>query len=162
MSYIYTFKEGMSKEKLKELGYDILPESLCPAPQNQEYYYKMVFQDTNAGCVLWLIDFYNKNADRICADKQMRKVHADIGIKFRRKRNEKHYYLIMNKDLRTMFRAWRLEIDFEEKGVYFTIADGSLPRFYDAENVLETYCPEEIKELVINNMIQKEEVKKEQ
>ncbi len=158
MSYVYKFK-NMSKEKLKELGYDKLPETLCPAPQNENYYFKIVYQPTNSECVLSLIDFYNRMADKICSDKNLRKIHANIGIKFRKKTGKKHYYLIMTKELRNMFRAWRLEIDFEDEDVYFTISDGSLPKFYDAELVLEKYCPDEIKELVINDLIQKEEVK---
>lgn len=158
MSYIYKFK-NMDIEKIKELGYDKLPETICPAPQNENYYFKMVMQPTNSECVLSLIDFYNKIADKICSDKKLRKAHSDIGINFRKKTGKKHYYLIMNKELRNMFRAWRIELDLEEGDVYFTISDGSLPKFYDAELVLEKYCPKEIEELLINDLIQKEEVK---
>lgn len=157
MSYIYKL-QNIDTEKLKELGYEILPETICQAPENQKYYYKMVLQDTNSECVLSLIKFYNDIADKICADKAMRKVHADIGIKFRKKKNTKHYYLMMNKNLRMMFRAWRIELDLEEADVYFTISDGSLPKFYDAEQVIEKYCKAEIEELVNNNLVYKEEI----
>lgn len=157
MSYIYKLK-NIDKEKLKELGYEPLPTTLCPAPQNQKYYFKIVLQETNSEPVLSLIDYYNKIADKICADKEMRKAHATIGIKFRKKTGEKHYYLMMNKDLRMMFRAWRIELDLEDEDVYFTISDGSLPRFYDAEQVIERYCQEEIKELELNDLVYKEEV----
>ena len=158
MSYIYKLK-NIDKEKLKELGYETLPETLCPAPQNENYYFKIVLQGTNSEPVLSLIDHYNKIADKICADKQMRKAHAAIGIKFRKKTGKKHYYLMMNKDLRMMFRAWRIELDLENEDVYFTISDGSIPCFQDAEQVMERYCPEEIKELELNGLVYKEEAK---
>lgn len=160
MSYIYKLK-NIDIEKLKGLGYEPLPETICPAPDNQKYYYKMVLQDTNSECVLSLIKFYNDIADKICADKTMRKAHSDIGINFRKKKGTKHYYLIMNKKMRMMFRAWRLELDLEDEDIYFTISDGSLPKFYDAELVIEKYCKDEIETLVLNDLAYKEEVHQE-
>ena len=156
MSYIYKLK-NIDVEKLKELGYDTLPESICAAPDNQKYYFKMVLQDTNSEPVLSLIDYYNKVADKICSDVKLRAAHAKIGIKFRKKKGK--HYLVMNHDLRMLFRAWRLELDLDDEDVYFTISDGSLPRFYDAEQVIEKYCKAEIEELVINDLAYKEEVK---
>lgn len=157
VKYVYKLK-NIDKEKLKELGYQPLPESICSAPDNENYYFKMVLQDTNADCVLNLIDFYNVNAEKICADKNMRAVHAAIGIKFRKKKKTGKYYLIMTPSLRMMFRAWRIELDLQNEDVYFTISDGSLPAF-GQDTVIEKYCPEEIQELIINDLAFKEEVK---
>jgi len=161
MSYIYKLKENANIEKLKELGYQELPETICPAPDNKNYLFKVVLQDTNSDCVLSLIEFYNKMADKICKDKQQRKLHASIGIKFRKKTGKKHYYLMMNKDLRMMFRTWRLEINLKERDIYFTISDGSLPSFYDGELIIEKYCPKEIDELIKNDLVETEELVKE-
>ena len=58
-----------------------------------------------------------------------------------------------------MFRAWRIELDLENKNVYFTISDNNIPCFYDAEQVIDRYCFEEIKELELNDFVYKEEVK---
>ena len=160
MSYIYRLKtsdEGV-KEKLIELGYDKLPVELCPAPQNENFLYKVVMQPKDGECVNSLIAHYNAGADFICKDKKLREVYASIGIKFKKPKG-KPRQLILTDELLDMFSAWRLEISLSSGEVYFTIADDSIRSFYDAEVVLERYCPSEVEELVINDLIVKEEIK---
>lgn len=156
MSYVYKLKNA-DKEKLAELGFEKLPEELCPAPQNENYLFKVVMQPADGECVKTLISYYNKGANQIVKNKELKEAYASIGIKFRSSKN-KPRHLVITPELIEMFQGWRIEINLETEEVYFTIADGSLPRFYDAELVLEKYCPEEIKELIINDLIQKEEV----
>ena len=156
MSYVYSLKNA-NKEKLIELGYEKLPEELCPAPQNEDFLFKVVMQPADGECVKTLISYYNKGADEIVKNKALREAYAKIGIKFRNSKKRPRH-LIITPELIEMFQAWRIEINLKTEEIYFTIADGSLPRFHDAELVMEKYCPEEIKELTLNDLIVKEEV----
>lgn len=155
MSYVYSLK-NVDKEKLTELGYEKLPEELCPAPENENFLFKVVMQPADGDCVKNLISYYNRGADKIVKNKTLRDAYASIGIKFRSSKKMARH-LVITPELIEMFQAWRLEINLKTEEVYFTIADGSLPRFHDAELVLEKYCPEEIKELTLNGLIIKEE-----
>lgn len=156
MSFVYKLK-NIDTEKYKELGFEPLPEEICAAPDNQNFWFKVVLQETNSEPVLSLIDYYNRIADKICSDVKLRAAHAKIGIKFRKKKGK--HYLVLNHDLRMMFRAWRIELDLENEDVYFTISDQNIPCFYDADMVLDRYCDEAIKELLVNDLIYREEVK---
>lgn len=166
MNYIYKLKDGIDKneaiEKLKEMGYDLLPYELCGLTDNDSIYFKVIEQPKDGECVRTLINHYNQIADKICSDKLYRKMHAEIGIKFRKKGNK--YRLIITDELKEMFSLWRLEINFYEPifNVYFTISDGSFPRFYDAEKVMPKYCNEEIEMLLLNNIIEKIETPKQE
>ena len=159
-SYVYRLK-NVDKEKLAELGYEKLPEELCPAPQNENFLFKVVMQPADGECVKQLVDYYNKGADEIVKNKTLKDVYASIGIKFRKPKG-KPRQLVLTPELVEMFQGWRIELSLKDEEVYFTIADGSLPRFHDAELVLEKYCPNEIKELLLNDLIIKEEVIKEE
>ena len=160
MSYNYKLKNTSdeTKEKLIALGYEKLPEELCEAPENENYLYKVVMQPRDGECVKSLIDHYNRGAEFICKNKDLRQIYASMGIKFKSTKKQPRH-LILTEELLDMFSAWRIEIDLKTESVYFTISDDNIPRFHDAELVLEKYCPEEIKELVMNDLIQKEEVK---
>lgn len=158
MSYIYTVKNA-DIDKIKELGFDLLPESLIGAPNPDLIFFKVQPQPYDGECVKSLIDFYDKMADKICSDSKMRKAHALIGIKFRRKKGK--YVLQINDEVLEMFSLWRLELNLmdNEYNVYFTISDGNLPRFFDAEKVIEKYCDKnDIETLVLNNIIEKIEI----
>ena len=160
MTYNYKLKnvDNETREKFIELGYETLPEELCPAPENENILFKIVLQPQNGECVKTLINHYNRGADFICKDKKLREAYASIGIKFKKPKNKPRELIITN-DLLTMFSAWRLEVNLRTEEVYFTISDDLIPRFHDADLVLNRYCGEEIKELLINDLICKEEVK---
>ena len=165
MNYIYKVKEGINVEeaieKLKELEYDLLPYELHRLPDNDRIYFKVIEQPKTGECVNTLVNHYNMVAEKICSDKTLRKLHAEIGIKFRKKGNI--HKLIITDELREMFSYWRLEINFYEPvfNVYFTISDGSFPRFFDAEKVIEKYCKEEIELLLLNDIVEKIEAPEE-
>lgn len=166
MSYIYKLKDGINKdeviEKLKEMEYDLLPFELCGLDDNDSIYFKVIEQPRDGECVKTLINHYNMVADKICSDKLLRKMHAEIGIKFRKKGSK--YRLIITDELKEMFSYWRLEINFYEPlfNVYFTISDGSFPRFYDADLVMSKYCSAEIEILLLNDIIEKIEAPKQE
>ena len=157
-TYIYQTKENVDVEKLKEIGFELLPEEVCGIKNNDFIYYKIVKQPEDGECVNTLIGFYNFIADNICGNKFARKAHANMGIKFRAKKGKHH--LVVTPELREMFSAWRIEINLQEDdaNVYFTISDGNMPRFHDAEHVMEKYCKEDIDLLVLNNIIEKVQI----
>ena len=153
MSYVYRVKDGADVEVFKELGFDYLPPELYGSEDENNILYKIIQQPLDGQCVKTLIDFYNSIAEKICSDKLIRKAHSKMGIKFRWQKGK--YKLVLNPIMLKMFRLWRLEIDFETGDIYFTISDGNMPRFYDAEQVIETYCKEDIETLVLNNVVEK-------
>ena len=155
MSFIYTIINS-DLNKLKEMGYQILPEEICEAPKNENYYYKEVIQPKDGVCVNGLIKMYQDSAKTICENEKFRKLHRDIGIRFRKVNGE--YKLIVTDTMVEMFRHWRIELDIENKEVYFTISDGAVPSFYDAENVLDAQAPKEVKELIEAGIIEKVEI----
>lgn len=159
MTYIYKIADDINIdnviERLIDMGYQKLPEEICGAPQNEKYYFKIVMQPQDGECVKVLTDFYNDAAEKICSDKKMKKIHSKMGIKY--KKRDGKYKLVITPSLLEMFSAWRLELDFEENDIYFTISDGSMPRFYDAEKVIEKFCKEEINALLLNGIAKKVE-----
>lgn len=155
MSYLYQLKDGTDVEKLKEMGFSYLPAELYGSDEEHNILYKIIKQPLDGKCVQTLIDFYQSLSNTICSDRVARRAHVKMGIKYRMKNGK--FNLIITQDLREMFSMWRLEIDFEIGDVYFTISDGSMPRFYDAEQVMEKYCKEDIDLLVLNNIIEKVE-----
>lgn len=166
MSYFYRLKKEINKneaiEKLKEMEYDLLPYELCGLNDNDSIYFKVIEQPKDGECVKTLIQHYNMVAEKICSDKLLRKLHAEIGIKFRKKGNV--HRLIITDEVKEMFSYWRLELNFYEPeyNVYFTISDGSFPRFYDAEKVMSKYCSDEIQMLLLNDIIEKVEAPKQE
>lgn len=156
-NFVYQTKEKCDVEKLKELGFELLPDVVCGFENNKDIYFKIVQQPLDGECVNELIKFYNNIAEKICSDKFVRKAHAKMGIKFRKKKNK--YYLLVSNELREMFSLWRIEINLQEDGtnVYFTISDGNMPRFH-AEIVMEKYCKNDIEALVQNGIIEKVEI----
>lgn len=157
-TYIYQTKKNIDIEKLKEIGFELLPDVVCGIKDNDFIWYKIVKQPEDGECVKTLINFYNSIADRICEDKFVRKAHANMGIRFRRKKGK--YYLLVTPELREMFSAWRIEINLQEDdaNVYFTISDGNMPRFHDADHVMDKYCKEDIDLLVLNDIIEKVQI----
>lgn len=155
MNYIYIIK-NKDLEKIKNLGYETLPEEICEAPENENYYFKEVIQPKDGMCVKGLIKMYNTSADTICNNEKYKQLHENLGIKF--EKVDGKYELIQTDELIEMFRHWRIELDLTDNEVYFTISDGAVPSFYDAENVLDICAPNEIKELLENEIIEKVEV----
>lgn len=151
MSYIYKLKSN-SPQKYADLGFEFLPADIYGMEQST-IMYKIEEQPKDGQCVQQLIDFYNNIANNIIFDKKARKAHSLMGIKFRKKSGELR--LIVTDELREMFSLWRLEINLEDGDVYFTISDGSMPSFYDAELVLDKFCGEDINKLIENGLIEK-------
>lgn len=154
MSYIYVLKDGYDLEKLKEIGFDYMPSDIV-GKENEKIIYKIVEQPIDGECVNELIKFYNKIALKICTDKIAKKAHEAMGIKFTKRKNT--YKLYVTDELLEMFSLWRIEINLEIGELYFTISDGNMPSFYDAELVLDKYCKDEIDLLIANNLIEKVE-----
>lgn len=151
MAYIYKLKSNLP-EKYADLGFEFLPADLYGMEQ-KIIMYKIEEQPKDGQCVQQLIDFYNHIADNVILDKKARKAHALMGIKFRKKSGKLR--LVVTDELREMFSLWRLEINLEDGDVYFTISDGNMPSFYDAELVLDKFCGEDIKKLIENGLIEK-------
>lgn len=165
MSYIYTLKDDLNfeqlAEKLKELGYEELPADITGGEGIDNlytYYFKVAEQPRYGECVNQLIGFYEKLANKICYNEFARKAHSKMGIKYRKTNGV--FHLVVNDELREMFSMWRVEIDLNSREIYFTISDGNMPRFYDAEKVLDVYCKPEIDLLKENNLIEKVEYSK--
>lgn len=158
MSYIYRLKDGADVEKFKELGFEYLPPELYGSEEENNILYKIVKQPSDGACVQSLINFYNSIANRICSDRMARRAHVKMGIRYRYCKGK--YRLSINPDLIETFSLWRIEIDFEMGDVYFTISDGNLPRFYDADLVMDKYCKEEIELLRLNDLIERIELTK--
>ncbi|MBR3208842.1 MAG: hypothetical protein IKF82_01095 [Bacilli bacterium] len=158
MSYIYRLSENPNLDLLKEIGFELLPAELYGSKDNETIYYKIIQQPLDGQCVKELVGFYESIADNICTDQKARRAHCDMGIRFKFK--DGHYHLVVTKTLLEMFSMWRIEIDLETKDVYFTISDGNMPSFSDAELVLDKYCKETIDMLLVNDLIYKEELVK--
>ena len=164
-NYAYTVKQGLEKKDclplLEKLGFELLPKEICKIDNPDSIWFKIIEQPRNGDCVNLLINFYNNLAEKICADKFARRCHAQMGIKFRKK-NDK-YHLVVTDSLREMFSMWRLEINLDdfEPNIYFTISDGNMPSFYDADLVIEKHCKDVIKELVENGVAEKVRVEQE-
>ena len=156
MSYIYRLVENPNLEMLKEIGFELLPPELYGDNSNETIYYKIIEQPEDGECVAQLLGFYERIADNICTDPEVRRAHYKMGIRFRFRNG--HYHLIVNREMLKMFSLWRIEIDLDTRDVYFTISDGNMPSFSDAELVLDKYCKDTIDLLVLNDLIYKEEL----
>lgn len=154
MINIYQIKDGADVEVLKELGFEYLPKELYGTEEAPNILYKIVVQPQDGQCVGTLIDFYQAISDKICTDRQSRRAHAKMGIKYKYK--DGVFKLIVTPAMREMFSLWRIEMNFETGDVYFTISDGNMPSFYNSD-VLEKYCGEDVDTLVLNNIIEKVE-----
>lgn len=163
--FAYTVKQGLEKKDciplLEDLGFELLPQEICKVENTDSIWFKIVEQPKDGDCVNLLINFYNNLAEKICADKFARRCHVQMGIKFRKK-NEK-YHLVVTDALREMFSMWRLEINLDdfEPNIYFTISDGNMPSFYDANLVINKYCKDVISELINGGVAEKVKVEQE-
>ncbi len=159
--YVYKVK-AKSKMKLRNLGFKTLPKKIS---YNRHVLYKVVPQPVDGDCVNGLFNRYNNEKwQKTFLTKESIENYKNIGMEFEELYLEdgtKHMILVDTPEVREMFSMWRLEVDYnDDEGLYlsFTIGDGTIPSFYNAEKVLDKYCPNEIKELLEKELIEKEEV----
>ena len=150
MSIMYKLKNDDLFNELGKNGYDLIPGTIIA--------FKIIEQDLDSDPVKYLLNRYYENPkwhEKIYVPNAKELVKT-IGLKY------KDGKPIMSKKFTQMLKSWRIEIDPNDEEypnfLCFRSMDFHETLAYYGKQVLDKYCPDEIKTLLEKGLIEEVDV----
>lgn len=140
------------RDKLLDLGWEKVPYEVR---LSDGVYIKPIKFDKKSEPANYAINVMNseKWQKAYLSDKKKRELYNDLNVKFKKINKKGQYRLVKCKETYEFVCTWYLYVDFNEENVWvgFSPIDINLPDFFIAD-MIDRYCPNEIKELLDNDI----------